>query len=78
MQRRLVVVSSGPFHAFHVVFLPLEYILAIPPHSTFVIVFVAKERKKGGLTKYYGRLNYRCLHLQLLKSTKQLTMTYVE
>ena len=31
-------VSSGPFRAFHVVFIPLEYIPTIPPHSTYVIV----------------------------------------
>ena len=31
-------VSSGPFLAFHVVFVPLEYIPTIPPHSTYVIV----------------------------------------
>ena len=32
------VVSSGHFHAFHVVFVPLEYIPTIPPHSTYIIV----------------------------------------
>ena len=31
-------VSSGSFHAFQVVFFPLEYILTIHPHSTYVIV----------------------------------------
>ena len=33
-----IVVSGGPFHAVRVVFLPLEYILSVPPHSTYVIV----------------------------------------
>ena len=33
-----IVVSSGPFRAVHVVFLPLEYIPSVPPHSTYVIV----------------------------------------
>ena len=31
------VVSIGHFHAIHVVFVPLEYVPAIPPHSTYVI-----------------------------------------
>ena len=30
------VVSSESFHAFYVVFFPLEYITTIPPHSTYV------------------------------------------
>ena len=34
------VVSIRRFAAFYVVFVPLEYIPTIPPHSTFVIVFV--------------------------------------
>ena len=34
----IVVVSNGSFHAFHVVFLPLEYIPSIPPHFTYVVV----------------------------------------
>ena len=33
-----LVVSSGCFHAFHVIFVPLEYIPTIHPHSTYVIV----------------------------------------
>ena len=33
-----LVASSGHFHAFHVVFVPLEYIPTIPPHSTYIIV----------------------------------------
>ena len=33
-----IVVSSGYFHAFHVVFFLLEYILSVPPHSTYIIV----------------------------------------
>ena len=31
-----IVVSSGPFQAFHVVFVPLEYIPTMPPHSTYI------------------------------------------
>ena len=45
-----LVVSSGPFHAFHVVFLPLEYIPTIPPHSTYVIVvsyFLKSKRARN-------------------------------
>ena len=43
------VVYSGSFHAFHVVFFPLEYIPTILPHSEYVIVngftwFQNKER----------------------------------
>ena len=36
-----VVVSSDPFRAFHVIFLPLEYIPTIPPQSASVIVSVS-------------------------------------
>ena len=32
------VVSIGHSRAFYVIFVPQEYILSIPPHSTFVIV----------------------------------------
>ena len=32
------VVSIDYFHAFYVIFVPLEYIPSIPPHSTYVIV----------------------------------------
>ena len=32
------VVSSGHFHAFHVVFVPQEYVPTIPLHSTYVMV----------------------------------------
>ena len=32
------VVSSGHSRAFYVVFVPLKYILSMPPHSTYVIV----------------------------------------
>ena len=33
------VVSIGHSHAFYVVSVPLEYILSIPPHSAYVIVY---------------------------------------
>ena len=33
----VAVVTSGRFHALDVVFVPLEYIPSIPPHSTYVI-----------------------------------------
>ena len=33
-----LVVSSGHFHAFYIIFVALEYVLTIPPHSTHVIV----------------------------------------
>ena len=32
------VVSSCHFSCFYVIFVPLEYVPTIPPHSTFVIV----------------------------------------
>ena len=32
------VVSSGHFHAFCVIFVPLDYIPTEPPHSTYVKV----------------------------------------
>ena len=36
------VVSIGRFRAFYVVFVPLEYVPTIPPHSTFAIVHNAQ------------------------------------
>ena len=33
-----LVVASGRFLAFHVVFVALEYIPTIPPHTAYVIV----------------------------------------
>ena len=34
----LVEVSSGRFHAFHVIFVPLEYVPTIPPRYTYARV----------------------------------------
>ena len=39
------VVSSGHFHAFHFVYLPLEYVPTIPPHSTYVMVELKRSQK---------------------------------
>ena len=36
----LSVVSIGCFPAFYVVLVPLDYIQSIPPHSTYVIVYL--------------------------------------
>ena len=41
--RKNLVVSIGHFPAFYVVFVPLEYISTIPPHSNYVIVFVKRN-----------------------------------
>ena len=38
------VVSSGHSRASYVVFVPLDYILNIPPHYNYVIVFSAVEQ----------------------------------
>ena len=43
------VISIGRFAAFHVVLVPLEDILTIPPHSSYVIdiFFSGRERKRA-------------------------------
>ena len=38
-----IVVSIGRFAAFYIVLVLLEYIPTIPPHFTYVIVFVKKK-----------------------------------
>ena len=38
-----IVVSIGHFAAFYVVLVPLEYIPTLPPHFTYVIVFVKEN-----------------------------------
>ena len=40
----MIVVSSGHSRAFYVVFVPLEYIPSIPPHSTYIIVICTYHR----------------------------------
>ena len=37
------VVSIGHSRAFNVALVPLEYIPSVPPHSTYIIVFVKKN-----------------------------------
>ena len=37
--KRVLVVSIGHSHDFYIVLVPLEYILSIPPHCTYAIVF---------------------------------------
>ena len=37
-QKVRIVVSSGHSRAFYVVFVPLECIRSMPPHSTYVMV----------------------------------------
>ena len=39
------VVSSGSFNAFHAVFFPMEYILSVPRHSTYVTKMRALTQK---------------------------------
>ena len=51
----------GRFHAFHVAFIPLEFIPTIPPNSTYVIVFVKRVGTQQSVT---SGLNHECLHLQ--------------
>ena len=43
------VVSSGRFHAFHVIFVPLEYVPTVSPYSAHVIVngFVLSKVKSA-------------------------------
>ena len=46
----LTVVFIGHSHAFFVVYVPLEYIQSIPPHSTYVIVYFVGARKMSILS----------------------------
>ena len=39
-EKPILVVSIGHSRAFYAVFVPLEYISNIPPHSTYIIVIL--------------------------------------
>ena len=47
--KRTKVVSIGHSHTFYVVFVPLEYVPTIPPHSSCVIniCFILFKKKEG-------------------------------
>ena len=57
------------FPAFYVVFVPLEYIPTIPPHSTYIIVicFLLFKKREGlqqisaAFLSVQGRLDHRYL-----------------
>ena len=67
-----LVVSTGCLRAFYVILVPLEYILTIPPHSTYVIVicFILFKKIEGpqhissAFLPALGRLNQRYLRLE--------------
>ena len=74
--------SIGHSRAFYVVFVPLEYVPTIPPHSTYVKVscFILFKSYKGVqcLHRPHCKCKFVVTLTVLFKSTKQITMTNVE
>ena len=66
-------VSSGPFRAFHVVFVPLEYIWSVPPYSTYVIVnclcFVQNKECLQGINSSFATAQCRLNGFQIAETS---------